>query len=220
MALINGSLTARVWRVMDTLPNGFKEMFERNLVRHAFKPIDPERGQLESIGWVNIRQPLDARLNLDKVMIRDHILLGLRADRLKINQRMFRATLAQEIGRKLRELQREQLSREERLIIEDKVRLDLIKRTQPDTSIYEMAWRLESGQVWFGSTSQRLNNVFSDLFSETFQISIEPQYPYLRAQAWAQRQGLEGDLMEALPAPFSPEAPIEVIESTSKETEE
>jgi DNA recombination-dependent growth factor C len=212
MSLTAGSATVRVWRVLDALPAGFKEAFERNLRRHAFKPIDPERGQLHSIGWVNARQMLDANLNLEKVLFGNLILVGLRRDQLTINQKLFRATFAQELAKTLRANDRPRLSREERLVLEDKVRLDLIKRTQPAANVYEMAWHLEQGLVFFGSTSNKLGLIFSDLFSETFQVSIEPQFPYLRAQQWADRQKLGQELLELLPSPFSPEAPREVIE--------
>ncbi len=213
MPITAGSLTGRVWRVVDTLPPNFKELFERNLQRHAFKPIDPERGELQSMGWVNIRQMLDSRLTLEKVMFRSLFLLALRVDKLAINQRLFKASLAQEVGKVLREKEKDQLSREERLVIEDKVRMDLIKRTQPNTAVYDVAWHLESGLVIFGTTGEKLNLSFSDLFSETFQVTIEPQYPFLRAQRYAQAQGIERELLELLPAPFSPVAPVDVVEA-------
>jgi DNA recombination-dependent growth factor C len=212
MALTAGPVTARLWRAVDRLPPNFKENFERNLQRHAFKPIDPERGQLQSIGWVNARQMLDARLTLDKVLFRNTIIVGLRADRMAINIKLFRATLAQEIAKVVREQQR-RLSREERLVIEDKVRIDLLKRTSPSTQVYEMAWLLDQGLVFFSSCSQKMGMIFSDLFSETFQVTIEPQFPFMRAQAWADRQGLRQELLELLPSPFSPDAPREVIEA-------
>ena len=215
MSLTSGSVAARIWRVIDPLPPDFKNLFERNLKRHGFRPVDPERGQLQSMGWVNIRQLLDSRLSFDKVLYANLILLALRMDRVVINQKVFRATLAQEIGRLLREKDRRDLSREERLVLEDKVRLDLIKRTQPDTAVYELAWHLESGVLFFGSTGQRLNLAFSDLFTETFQVSIEPQFPFLRAQRWAERQKQSRQLLELLPAPFSPEAPLELIKTES-----
>jgi len=212
MPLTAGTVTARTWRVLETIPQNFKELFERNLQRQAFRPIDPERGELESMGWVNARQMLDSNLNLSKVLFGNLIVLGLRVDKLVINQKLFRATLRQEIGRKLRELERERLSREEKLVIEDKVRMDLIKRTQPNTNVYEMVWRLETGHVFFGSTSEKLNQSFSDLFSETFQVSIEPQFPFLRAQRWADAQQLSAELLEVLPAPFSPDMPVDTVE--------
>jgi DNA recombination-dependent growth factor C len=218
MSLTAGSVTCRVWRALDALPSGFKEAFERNLRRHAFKPIDPERGELESLGWVNVRQMLDADLSLEKVLFRNLILVGLRVDRLAINQKLFRATLAQAIDKVMRAKERESLSREERLVLEDKVRLDLLKRTQPAVNVYEMAWHLEEGLVFFASTSRRLGQLFSDLFGETFQVSIEPRFPALRARQWAERQKRGQELLELLPSPFSPDAPREVIE-TAKDDE-
>ena len=205
--------------MVETIPPNFKETLERNLQRHAFQPIDPERGQLQSIGWVNARQILDSRLNLEKVLFGSLIVMALRVDRLSIKQKLFRATLAQEIAKVLREKQR-RLSREEKLVIEDKVKMDLVKRTQPTTSTYEMAWRLEDGLVFFAATSQKLGMIFSDLFAETFQVAVEPQFPYLRAQSWADRQGQAQDLLELLPSPFSPEAPREVIEVHTDSAEE
>lgn len=216
MPITAGAVSGRVWRVVETLPPNFKEIFERNLARHAFKPIDPERGQLQAVGWVNIKQLLDSRLTLEKVLFRNLIALGLRVDRLAINQRVFRATLAQEIGKKLREKGKE-LSREEKLVIEDKIRLDLIKRTQPSTAVYELVWHLETGTVLFGSGSQKLGLIFSDLFSETFQVSVEPQLPYLRGQHWADRNRMGQELLELLPSPFSPEAPVDVVEAVQSD---
>lgn len=75
---------------------------------------------------------------------------------------------------------------------------------------------LESGLVFFGSTGERLCLTFSDLFSETFQVSIEPQFPFLRAQRWAERQGVGEELLALLPAPYSPEAPVDTVEVHSE----
>jgi len=151
MPLTAGSLTTRIWRVLDPLPPNFKEIFERNLQRHAFKPIDPERGELSALGWVNIRQMLDSRLNLEKCWCATRSCCPCAWTGLAINQKLFRALLAEEIAKQLRERGREGLSREERLVIEDKVRLDLIKRTQPATATYDVAWHLEKRAGFFSA---------------------------------------------------------------------
>jgi hypothetical protein len=187
-------------------------MFERNLVRHAFQPIDPEKGQLSSLGWVNIRQMLDSRLTLEKVLFGNTLLLSLRVDRLAINQKLFRATFAQELAKLIRDKAKGQLSREERAVLEDKVRMDLIRRTQPNTAVYEVAWLLQEGLVFFGATGDKLGMQFQDLFAETFQVTLESMFPALRAKTWADRQGLGQELLEILPSPFSPEAPVDVVE--------
>ena len=212
MAILAGGFSGRSWRVLESLPPNFKDQFERNLGRHGFRPIDVEKGEVQSAGWVNIRQMLDARLTMDKVLFGDLIALGLRVDRLALNQKLFRATLAQEIGRKLRQTGREGLGREQRVVLEDKVRLELLRRTAPATALHEMVWHLPSGMVLLGSGARKVGLLFADLFAETFQVSIKPQLPFLRAQDWAERNGAERRLLELLPSPFSPEAPLEVVE--------
>lgn len=207
----------RVWRVSESLPADFRQTIERNLRRHAFRPIDVERGEMQSLGWVNLRQLLDTKLTVEKALVRNYVLLALRVDRLAINQKLFRATLAREMVAKLRERDGRKLSREERLVLEDQVRMDLIKRTQPVTTVHEMAWNLETGLVFFTATAQRMNMAFADLFAETFQVVLEPRFPFLRAQDYARRQGQEEHLLELLPAPFSPLAPVEVVEHLPEE---
>lgn len=218
MPIIAGSLSARIWRVTDALPPHFNETFERNLKRYAFRPINPEKGDLRSVGWVNIRQVLDANLRLSKALYNNIIAVALRVDTITINQRLFRATLAQEVAKAMREKGREAINREQRSALEEDVRLQLLKNQPPSMSIYEVAWHLESGLVFFGATGDKLNAEFSDLFTETFAVAIEPQFPFLRAQRWAKKQRQERDLLELLPAPFSPRAPAEVFEVA--ETEE
>jgi hypothetical protein len=213
MPLSAGVVTVRVWHVIDPLPAGFKDQFERNLKRHAFKDMDPEKGELQSIGWVNIQQILDARLNLKKVLFGNLIALALKVDKLIINQKVFRARLAEETARIILEKKKDNLSKEERIVVEDKVRLDLIRNTQPATDVYEATWDLQKGVVFFGTTNERMNLAFSDLFTETFQVSLEPQFPYMRARRWAGKQGLDSVLLELLPAPFSPIAPAVIAES-------
>lgn len=212
MPILAGSLSTRVWRVTDALPPQFSDTFERNLKRYAFKPINADKGQLRSMGWVNIRQVLDANLTMKKVLFDNVIALALRVDRVAINQRLFRATLAQEIAKALRE-KRESggLTREQRTAIEDDVRMKLLKEQPPSMSVYEVAWHLESGNVFFSATGDKLNAEFSDLFTETFNMSLEPQFPFLRAQRLAKKARIEQELLELLPSPFSPQAPAEVV---------
>lgn len=219
MPILTGSLSARLFRVLEPLPPGFAEEFDKNLRRHAFRPPDPEKGQLRAMGWVNIRQVLDARLSLNKTLFDGVIAVALRVDRIVINQRLFRATLAEEVAKVLRGRQREGLGREQRAALEEQVRLKLLRAQSPAMSIYEMAWHMERGLVFFAATGDKLSAEFADLFTQTFSLSLEPLYPFLRAQRWARRQRSERDLLELLPAPFSPKAPLEVVEIAPGEEE-
>lgn len=212
MTIIAGPFSGRIWRAVDSLPPHFDELVERNLPRHAFKPVNTERGELRSLGWVNIRQLLDTRLTLPKVMYDGTLALGLRIDKITLNMRLFKATLAQELAKLAKERKADKLSREEKSAMEDQVKQKLIRDQIPSTSIYEMSWHLESGTLLFTGGGDKLNAEFSDLFTETFNVSIEPQFPFYRAERYAKRQHLERELLEMFPSPFSPTAPAQVHE--------
>jgi hypothetical protein len=212
MPILAGSLRARVWRVVEPLPSDFNVRFDRSIRRHAFKPIEVEKGERSSTGWVSLIRPLDAALTLEKCLFGETMALGLRVDRVSVSSRLLRAAVEEEVARILRERRRERLSTDQRRTVEEKVRLKLLKSQSPRMSIYETAWRLESGLVLFAGVGGRLNLEFAELFTKTFGLRIDAQFPYVRAESWAQRKGFEADLRKALPSPFSATAPAEVIE--------
>ncbi len=212
MTIIAGAFSGRIWRAIDSLPPHFDDLVGRNLPRYAFKPVNTERGELRSMGWVNVRQLLDTRLTLQKVMYDGTLVLGLRIDKLTLNMRLFKATLAQEVAKVLKEQKRGKLSREEVTAIEEQLKKKLIENQIPSTSVYEVSWNLESGAILFTGGGDKLSMEFSDLFTETFNVSIEPQFPFYRAERFAKKQHLERELMEAYPSPFSPTAPAQVHE--------
>ncbi len=212
MTIIAGPFSGRIWRAVDSLPPHFDELVGRNLPRHAFKPVNTDRGELRSMGWVNVRQLLDTRLTLPKVMVDGTLILGLRIDKVTLNMRLFKATLAQEVAKVLKEQKRGKLSREEISAIEDQLKKKLIENQIPATTVHEMSWNLESGAILFTGGGDKLSMEFSDLFTETFNVSIEPQFPFYRAERFAKKQHLERELMETYPSPFSPTAPAQVHE--------
>lgn len=212
MPLLNGSLSARIWRVTEALPPRFNEIFDRNLQRHAFKPVDTEKGNVISIGWTNIRHVLEPEVRLEDALTGGVIALGMRIDRISINPRIYKARLAQEIDKVLRQKNKERLTDDQRQVIEQKVKQELLLKQPPSMSIYEMGWHLEQGLVFFGSSGNKVNQDFADLFAETFNVGLEPQFPYYRAQKFAAKQRLDHELREALPSAFSPRAPAMVVE--------
>jgi recombination associated protein RdgC len=226
MGILAGAFAGQVFRagrggeadLDDVRKSEFQ--LERRLERHSFRAIDPERGELVSMGWVNIRQLLDSRLNVEKVLFGDWIVLAVRIDAIRINQRVFWAKLAQAVAKKLRDAGRDTLSREERLVIEDEVRLGMIKRTEPRTVVIDVAWRIGDGLVLFGSSSAKAGMLFGMLFEECFEVRVSGGSAFQRAQRWADAHGLGQELLELLPAPMSPDAPGEAMAAVEDEDEE
>jgi DNA recombination-dependent growth factor C len=207
MPLTTGSITCRAYFLAvapthDVLAEGM-----RDLQRHSFAPPQLDRGQTRTLGWVNPRNLLDNHLAPEKILFEDFLVLGLRIDKVSLNSRMVKAYYNEAVVQALKDKRKQGLGREERLAIMEKVKMDLLARQTPSTSVYEMAWNLKTHRVYFSATSESLNLEFCDLFSDTFHTSLTPLYPFLRAETKAQKEGLMEALLESLPARFSPTAP-------------
>ena len=66
-----------------------------------------------SIGWVNVFNPIDTNLTIEKVMQGKYIILGIRKDRKSLPAALLKAQLNEALRAQLRERRGKKLSREE-----------------------------------------------------------------------------------------------------------
>jgi hypothetical protein len=201
MPFTTGTITCRGYRLVAEPPADFRAKMHADLRRHAFQPVNPERSP-RSLGWVNPRDILDTDLRTEKIIFDDFLALGLRVDKVSVNAKILKAHCQQAISRIMKERDRKQLSRDERTVILEKTRIDLMKKQTPISSFYEMAWNLESNRVYFSATGGTLNTEFCDLFQETFHTGLTPLFPYLRAEDKAEKEGRLEALLRTQPARF------------------
>ena len=124
-------------------------------------------------------------------------------DKISLNSRIVKATFEQAMHEVIKERRVKALGREEKAALLDKVKLDLMARQTPSTSLYEMAWNLTTSHVYFSATSETLNQEFCDLFGDTFHTGLTPMFPFLRAEVKAKKEGLTEALLESVPAVFA-----------------
>lgn len=203
MGLSNGAVTCRTYHTAEELPADFLSRVEKDLRQRAFRPVNPEQAPT-SMGWVNARNVLDTDLRLEKVQYEDFLVIGLRLDKITLNNQLLKAHFAQRMEKILKEQGRKQMSRDEKSSLLDDVRLELMKKQTPSTALYEMAWNLQSNCVYFSNTGKKVNTEFCDLFQETFHVGLMPLFPYLRAELRCEREGTMDDLVRVEPAIFSP----------------
>lgn len=206
MGLSSGTISCRAYYLSAPPPKNFLSKAALDLKRHAFQPVRVDRSP-RSLGWVNPRQILDTDLTVEKVVFEDFLVLGLRIDKVSVNARLLKAHFQRERGEALRERDKKQLNRDERSALLEKVRLELMRKQSPTTTIHEMAWNLQAHHVYFSALSASLNQEFCDLFSDTFHTALTPLYPFVRADLKAEKEGLREELLESQPARFVPAAP-------------
>ncbi|MBN1515231.1 recombination-associated protein RdgC [Candidatus Sumerlaeota bacterium] len=203
MPISKGSLSCRLYRAQDDLPPDYEERFPRQLRRHWFHEIDSRRGEDRSTGWVNLRHLLDTEPNWDEMCLYPWLLLGLRRDRKSLNPALLRARIELKIEEICKEKSVERIGKQERKAVTEQVKMDMLVEQTPSTQIIEAAWNLQSGLVVFGAASENAGLIFSDLFTETFQVELWPMLPFTLAEKWTEGQG-KPELLELLrPTIFS-----------------
>ena len=155
MSARRGSLTLTRLFVRGKPPTDVRKPFLAAIRLRAFQPLDPDGEASESSGWCVLDRPFDLEFEPDKVFEDRFVLLGFRTDRFRVPPAMVRAQLADEEARLLSRLNRDRLSRNERLELKDKIVLRLRKKLAPATRSTDVVWDLDAGVVLFFGHSRR-----------------------------------------------------------------
>ena len=181
MGLIKGSASFTRFRVMDNLPDNYFDLYPNLIRRFAYKNLQEGTSETKSEGWVSITDMLDFEFISMDFLKEPYIALGWRVDTKKVHP--------QTIKRYYREAEREIITKESlkflprsrRMEISESVKAALIRRAIPLTVIYDMVWNIQTGIIYFGGVSNKVSDEFRSYFMKTFNLNIQPVFPYERA---------------------------------------
>jgi len=189
MPFTSGTITAAAYRTERPCPPDARERFGRTLARHAFKPINPDKGEILSIGWVDPHNILSGSVKWDQISSGPYVFLGLRTDKKSVPGSLLRAHVREALRQVAREKKTHRLSRTERDAIRERITADLIRQTSPSTSIHEAVWNTATGEVLFSTSARAANDAFMELFQTTFDLLLLGNHPIARAQETAASLG-------------------------------
>lgn len=203
MALLSGTITYRKYRILDEVPRDFKERMVQRLPRHCFREINPETNPERSLGWVNPFSPLDAVLNLEKVLFGKYILLGLRKDEKRVPPPLLKARLTEAMKHAAKDRKGRRLGRDEIAALKETVKMKALGETSPVSTFQEAVWDYETQEVYFSSQATKPNIEFSELFEETFELALEDQNLVVRTERNILENGLQVELDDLDAANFA-----------------
>ena len=202
MGLINGALTYKKYRIDSDIPKNLRDLLADRLPRHGFREIDPKVNPEFSIGWVNVFDPLDAKLALEKVLFGKYIILGLRRDKKTLPGALFKARFTEALRAQARERKGRKLSREEMAALKENVRNAMLSAVMPAMAVYEVVWNYETHEVFFSSGARKAADEFAEVFEESFGLALAEQTLVSRAEAYIDANGLGVDLAAVESAHF------------------
>jgi hypothetical protein len=173
MGLVSGPVSYRRYRV-DKVPAPHDGLSPEaalcdRLLNHGFRDIEPSSDVETTAGWVRIDDACASDFSPEDEPLRSAALLvvRLRIDTLK-------AFVESAARARCRQQQRERLSGKEKTQLTLEIKKDLRKRSLPKVQLVEVAWDLSSGQVRLFTTSNRVAEVFEELFGKTFEAELRP----------------------------------------------
>jgi len=180
MGLLSRNATFVRYSVEGELPEKFWEFAAERIAQCAFQDIDDTFDEY-SIGWVSIDNMFDSSFAHASYAVGDYIVLSLRIDERKVSKTLLQKFSLKEEERIKKEKQIPRINRNQRIQIKEDVRLQLVKKSLPVPSVYDLCWNLADNTVLFFSTSTKAQSVLEDFFKECFGLTIMLQVPYLAA---------------------------------------
>ena len=138
-----------------------------------------------SIGWVSVASMFDADFTYGSYAAGDYVVLSMRVDERKVSPAVLKKCVLKEEERIKRDRQVPRLSRSVLLEIKERVRSELVRKSVPVPALYEVAWNLSDGTLFFFSTSKKALVLIEELFKETFGLSLILQIPWNTAFRFA-----------------------------------
>lgn len=179
MGALSGSLTYELYFPEEEPPENWRNFFTERINLEAFEPLDPEEDEDESIGWVHLERPLQTQFEPKDIHFDEYLNLGFRRDRYSIPTALLDAHVEEAERDYKTEHDKETLKKHEREEIEQMVEQKLRKETLPKMRLVDFSWDLSSNRVRFWSHANKLNELFRELFEETFGIQLLPASPYV-----------------------------------------
>lgn len=204
MSFLKASTSFTRFNIVDEIPADLHENIPNKLKQFAVLDID-ENAEERSFGWTSFDDMLDTKWERSFHLKGDYIAFSLRLDTRRIPPAVLKkhtriAMMLEE--ERIQEQGKKFVSRDRKKEISEQVKLRLRTRFLPIPAEFAVVWALQSNIVYFSSTQRKPIDMFTDLFTRSFDLRIEQILPYTLAQSIL-GQGCEDTLDALEPTDFS-----------------
>lgn len=177
MGLRKGTISFSRYRLIGALPDHFPAFFDERIRKNAFQSLW-RTAEEKATGWTGLEDPLDTDFPYAAYAQGRYLLFSLRIDRKSIAPSLLRLRTTEAERNKLMETGQKKLYREQREAIREAVRLELLGRTLPVPSCFEICWSVKDHTLTFCSLSDKVFEELQTLFRDSFQLALSPYVPW------------------------------------------
>ncbi|EGY26703.1 hypothetical protein DA2_1033 [Desulfovibrio sp. A2] len=183
MGFLNASSSFTRFRIADPVPTTLWPTLPDKLKQFCFRDIDNTSDE-RSWGWVCFDDMLDTAWRTAPPEKGGYIAFSLRQDTRRIPAAVLKKHLAlalREEEARNKEQGKKFVSRERKKELREQVRIKLMARFLPIPAEFNVLWAIDTGVIYFASTQSKMIDLFSDYFTLTFDLHLEPMTPYALA---------------------------------------
>jgi len=183
MSILAASTSLSSYRIVEEIPRDLWAEVNDRLRKFAFRDID-ETADERSFGWVCFDDMLDEQWATAPPEKGHYLAFSLRVDTRRIPAAVLKKYLQLAMNHHL-ELMKAQgkkfLTRDQKTEIKEQVKLKLRARTLPIPAYFNVIWDTDRNMVYLGNTTDKVKEIFEELFTKTFGLNLEPQTPFFKA---------------------------------------
>lgn len=176
MGLLKGRFTFSRFHVEGQLPQAFLNFINSRIKANAYT-ASHKSSEEKTMGWVSLTDVLDTHFEKADYALGDYLIFSLRVDRKLISPKLMKIKLLEEERRFLAESGKDKMHKQMSSAMKDKVKLDLLAKTDPIPSFYDVCWSVSKNELYFSSLSDGVAQDFVDLFKKTFSLTLKPFSP-------------------------------------------
>ena len=206
MGLRKGTVSFSRYRLIGAPPDHFPEFFNERIRKNAFQ-IVWRTAEEKATGWTDLEDPLDTDFPYASYALGRYLLFSLRIDRKSVAPSLLRLRVMEAERSKLVETGQKKLYREQRDAIREAVRLELLGRTLPIPSFFEVCWSVPENTLIFCSLSDKVIEDLQELFRDSFQLTLAPYVPWDPQLPGAKQTPPVGGAAKVIEAPPLPAFP-------------
>jgi recombination associated protein RdgC len=177
MGFRKGALTFSRYRLIGDLPDHFPAFFDERIRKNAFQNVWRTSDE-KAMGWTALDDPLDTDFPYASYAQGRYQLFSMRIDRKALAPALLRLRVLEAERKQLADTGQKRLYREQREAIREAVRLDLLGKSLPTPSLFEICWSVPDHTLILGSLSDKVFEELQELFRDSFQIALCPYLPW------------------------------------------
>lgn len=182
MGFLNAACSFTRFKIVDPVSPALLNEVPQKLRQpeFVFRDIDDTADE-QSFGWACFEDMLDTAWHTAPPEKGSYLVFSLRLDTRRVPAGVIKKHLTLALRAEMsraKEQGKTYVSRERKKELKEQVLLRLRSRFLPVPAEFNVIWSTDTNTVWFASTQSKVLDLFTDLFTRTFDLTIEQMTPY------------------------------------------